>query len=278
MQSRILVTAAVSVLTSAAFGMHESRSFINADDVHAQGMSGHGVTVAVIDTGIDYTHPGLSGSIAAGGLSIEGGVIQPDMGEDVYSLYHGTYMSLIITDPWGVAPGAKILSIRVHGPSGGANPTDVMLGILYAMNRSLTADPSIRVINRSGGMGAYQCSCDAWWPAYNQVISDAFANGIITFAATGNEAVCGGISMPACFSSAVPVAANYDADWYPGQYFEPPADCADLNPERYRVVCFSNATDNCGHFLAAPGFSITVGDSPETARRRLPPTAQVWRR
>lgn len=50
MQSRILVTAAVSVLTSAAFGMHESRSFINADDVFAQGISGNGVTVAVIDT------------------------------------------------------------------------------------------------------------------------------------------------------------------------------------------------------------------------------------
>ena len=40
--------------------------FINADDVHAFGYTGDGITVAVLDTGIDNTHADLSDNIAAG--------------------------------------------------------------------------------------------------------------------------------------------------------------------------------------------------------------------
>jgi subtilisin family serine protease len=70
MRRAILVAlVTVPLLPDSTFGTGSSVPFIDADAVHAQGWTGQGVTVAVIDTGIFYNHPGLAGSIAAGGMS-----------------------------------------------------------------------------------------------------------------------------------------------------------------------------------------------------------------
>jgi len=76
MRRLTIAMGTLSFLSGTAFGMHESRSFINADDAHAQGITGYGVTVAVVDTGIDYSHPGLSerGVRAHLDISVDDGV------------------------------------------------------------------------------------------------------------------------------------------------------------------------------------------------------------
>ncbi len=120
-------------------------------------------------------------------------------------------------------------------------------------------DASMRVINLSIGFDYgvywYPCSCDEWKPAVQQAVSDALADGIVTFAATGNEVRCGGICAPACVSSAVKVAANYDSHYG----FVDHGVCGDPNALPYRVTCFSNQTNDCDYLLAAPGYDITVG-------------------
>ncbi len=217
------------------------------------------MTVAVIDTGVYYEEHGLLGGIAAGGISIIGGVQIPDGGADIYGYGHGTYMSLIVTDPTGVAPNAKVLPIRVFGAGGAANPLDVRDAIEYVTSRRVLVDPSIRVINLSLGGGFYSCPCDTADPvtqAYHQAISAALYGGIITFAATGNEAACGAIARPACVSSAVRVAAEYDIKYTGTAYYD---DCSDFNPPAHWVTCFSNIAENCNNLIAAPEFSITVG-------------------
>jgi hypothetical protein len=103
------------------------------------------------------------------------------------------------------------------------------------------------VINVSLGGGAYSCGCELSDPDEAAAISEALDAGIVTFAATGNEVLCSGISAPACVSSTVRVAANYDDD-YPTAGF---GDCTDFNPEPYWVVCFSNIAENCDYLLAA---------------------------
>lgn len=276
--SAIVVSACVISSSLADAPSMPSVSFIRADEVHTQGITGMGVTVAVIDTGIDNTHPGLLGSVAPGGRSIINRHHIFDGGEDVwpqYSGWHGTHVSLIVTDTTGVAYGAAILPIRVFEADAfgyGANPQDIIDAIDYVRNRRLTIDPSIRVINLSLGYfgPGYPCSCDAYWPNEQQAISTAQAAGIVTFAATGNDAGCGGIDTPGCVSSAVRVAASYDHQ-YPPDPFGPPADCTDFEPMAYWVTCFSNIAEDCDFLLAAPGYDITVGGITMTGTSQATP-------
>lgn len=262
MQTKILLTIGTFfICASAALGTDSSVPHIKADQVHALGFDGSGVTVAVIDTGIDYSHPGLVGHIRPGGRSYEGGDLQGDPGDDVYGDGHGTYMSLIIADASGVAPGADILPIRVFGPLG-AFDEDILRGIEYITQRQ-EADPSIRVINLSLGGGQSPCQCDNDSDAtrkFQAAILDALNAGIVTFAATGNDADCGWISEPACVSAANKVAASYDGG-YPTQDFYDGNGvyvCSDFLPQAYRVTCFSHIADDCDYFLAAPGFEISL--------------------
>ena len=190
---------ALAITASAALGTESSVPHLKADQVHALGYDGFGITVAVIDGGIDYGHPGLAGHIHPGGASFIGGVWQPDPGDDVFGYGHGTYMSLIITDASGVAPGADVLPIGVVGPLGYPADGDVLRGIEYVTQRQ-KADPSIRAINLSLGGGQYPCQCDndsTVTELYQARISEALNEGIVTFAATGNDAHCDWIERPA---------------------------------------------------------------------------------
>jgi subtilisin family serine protease len=257
------MTVGTALLPASALATVSSVPFIYADQVHAMGITGEGVTVAMIDTGIYFDEHGLLGSIAPGGTSFEGGLQWPDGGYDVYGYGHGTYMSLIITDSSGVAPDANILSIRVFGPYGTANAADVILGIDYARLRRQQVDTSIRVINLSLGGGFYPCDCDesdGVTREYARALSDALAAGIVSFGATGNDACCFSISAPACVSAAMPVAAAYD-DYYGFTYFDGEMlcdyECGDYS-QPYYVTCFSHWVEDCTA-LSAPGYDITVG-------------------
>jgi len=120
MHMRTIIMVALCVAADSAFATESSVPFLNADDVHAEGITGLGVTVAVIDTGIYYDHPGLTGSIAPGGVSIINGEEVYDDGADIWGVGHGTYMSLIITDQTGVAHDASFVgwaapTMPVHG-------------------------------------------------------------------------------------------------------------------------------------------------------------------
>jgi hypothetical protein len=241
-----------------ALGVESSVPFIHADAVPAQGITGRGVTVVVIDDGIDYTHPGLAGSIADNGVSIVNMSFTYDGGAALPGRTHGTTVSLIITDPTGVAPNARILPIRVVNAAGGGTPVDIRLAVEYATACRMV-DRSVRVINISLAWGGLvSCPCDVNWPFHEEAISEAADAGIITFAGTGNEASCGYIGMPACVSSAVPVAANYDDDYGSLSF----GVCDDFATEEYRVTCFSNLDDGCSYLLAAPGYDIAVGGFP----------------
>jgi membrane-anchored mycosin MYCP len=110
--------------------------------------SGRGVTVAVLDTWVDNTHPDFGGRVSAGVTCSDGrcspGGNQPDTCEP-----HGTHVSGIIASiRYGVAPEAKVLPIRVltsHSGTCAAQAADVALGIRYAVAHG------IRLINVSLG-------------------------------------------------------------------------------------------------------------------------------
>jgi subtilisin family serine protease len=259
----------------------QSVPFINADDVHVLGYTGQGITVAVLDTGIDSDHPDINDNVASGAYHfLNGGVTQGPGAEDDHG--HGTNVSGIITSkgvvaPVGVAPDADILAIKVlkKTASGGTTGklSDWTRGVDYVVSHQ--ADyRNLCIINMSLGSSILYsaCPCDNGSidvQALQRAIQAAKHSGIVTFASSGNKGYCDRMSAPACVSAATAVAAVYDQDrgrepdsntygFYYGSNF---AYCYDATTAPDKITCFSNRS-GCNE-LAAPGRRITGPNWPD---------------
>ncbi|MET0685586.1 MAG: S8 family serine peptidase [Solirubrobacteraceae bacterium] len=106
---------------------------------------GAGVTVAVVDTGIDPSHPDLAGRVAPGWDFVEGDADPQDLSG------HGTHVAGTIAAGQngagvvGVAPGARIMPLRVLDADGQGSSADVAAAFAYAAERG------VRVVNASLG-------------------------------------------------------------------------------------------------------------------------------
>ncbi len=163
------------------------------------GLTGAGVRVAVMDTGIDYHHPDLGGCFGPGcrvetGFDFVGDAFEgttqpirtPDPDPDDCN-GHGTHVSGIVgasaAGPGGVtgvAPGVTFGAYRVFGCTGNTF-ADIMIA---AMERALADD--MDVLNMSIG-AAFQ------WPAYpTAAASDRLVNaGMVVVASFGNSGANG---------------------------------------------------------------------------------------
>ncbi|MGP9538712.1 S8 family serine peptidase [Brachybacterium sp. AOP43-C2-M15] len=185
------------------------------------GLTGEGVTVAVIDSGIDYNSPDLGGSgvddeqadfpndRVVGGYDFVGDDYDSRTGEDpVPDEYpddcggHGTHVAGIIGadgEVVGAAPGADLMSYRVFGCEGSSS-TDV---ILAAMEQA--AVDGVDVVNMSLG-----ASFMTWQDYPTAQLADVLsARGVAVVISAGNEGVAGTFSSgaPGIASSAITVAS-----------------------------------------------------------------------
>ncbi|MEU6347114.1 S8 family serine peptidase [Streptomyces sp. NPDC046977] len=152
---------------------------------------GKGVTVAVIDSGVNAHHVDLSGNVIEGKDFIDGGSTAPAPGDD-----HGTAMASIIAahghgpagadGVMGLAPDAKILDIRDDGHRDGG----------FAESIRYAVDHGASVINVSSG-GAVKTEQEADAVAY------ALRKNVVVVAASGNEGT--EVSYPAGHPGAVAV-------------------------------------------------------------------------
>ncbi len=225
--------------------LQNSVPFIRADQGQALGFTGEGVTVAVLDTGIDTNHPDLSDDIAPGAWHFLGqGADQGPGAEDDHG--HGTSCSGIVTSrgvvaPPGVAPDAAVLAIKVLGSNGSGYYTDIAAGIDYVTSVAGNYSQLCAISMSLGSdIPLEDCPCDAGTTGemLNMAMFAARDIGIVSFAASGNDFACNAMGTPACTTAAVAVAAVYDDD-YP-------------NPDV--VTGFTNRND-CND-LAAPGAGI----------------------
>ena len=142
---------------------------------------GAGAVIAVVDTGVDFGHPDLQGQLLAGGYDF----VNND-GDPVDDHGHGTHVTGIAVAATnngvgiaGIAPGAKVLPIKVLSSSGSGANSAMAQGIVYA------ADHGVKVINLSlGGFSYSQTAQDA--------VNYAWAQGVLVVAAAGN----GNSSLP----------------------------------------------------------------------------------
>ncbi len=155
------------------------------------------VVVAVIDDGIDMSHPDLKNQIIHPFDTVK------ENGDIAVGL-HGTHVAGIIGSSInngiggaGVAPNAKIMPINVFDGEF-AYTSEIIQGIYYAINQG--AD----VINLS--LGSYSYSS-----AFNTAIQDAHKKGIVIVAAAGNEKKSAPF-YPAAYPNVISVASTTSAD------------------------------------------------------------------
>lgn len=183
-------------------------NMINAPEVWNAGYTGAGITVAVIDTGVDYNHPDLvnniwsnSDEIANNGIDDDGnGFVDDVRGWDFVSNDnapsdsngHGTHVAGIIAASrnsighTGVAYNAKIMPLKALG--GGDEWGNIINAIRYAV------DNGARVINMS--LGGATTDQDG---RLREVLQYAADRGVIAVSAAGNSSSLSP-GMPARFA------------------------------------------------------------------------------
>jgi serine protease len=160
-----------------------------------QGYSGAGETIAIVDTGVDLTHTGLSGRVTAGPDYVMGGTVTGDPNG------HGTHVAGIAganditTGGLGGAPNAHLLAVRVLDQNGSGSDQAVANGVIWA------ATHGANVINLS--LGAQ--GCDA---VLQQAAATAESDGAVVVAAAGNSASSALFSPAADTNEVLAVAAT----------------------------------------------------------------------
>jgi len=118
----------------------------------AQALSlGAGVRVAVLDTGVDLAHPALAGRLLPGFDFVDFDSDPSEAGSDANpSFGHGTHVAGLVAL---VAPGAKIMPLRVLDPDGMGNAWVLSEALLYAIDPdgNPATDDGAQVVNMSLG-------------------------------------------------------------------------------------------------------------------------------
>ncbi|MDT0574112.1 type VII secretion-associated serine protease mycosin [Streptomyces sp. DSM 3412] len=178
------------------------------DAMHAEEMwkvsTGRGITVAVIDTGVDNSLADLKGQVLDGqdysGLEGDEHTDADGHGTNIAALIAATGGRGSLNGSYGLAPGAKILPIRL-ALSNGQSFENIKSGSTYAAQISTAiryaADSDAEIINISGG----SFKEDANTPELSSSVKYALQKGKLIFAAAGNEG--DGANLPG-YPAAVP--------------------------------------------------------------------------
>lgn len=173
---------------TASVSMRDIRSIIGASTGDAQWLTGAGVGIAMIDTGVAPV-PSLPAAQVVNGpdLSFES---QSNELRYLDTYGHGTHMAGIMVGYdmtvgfRGLAPRSKLTSIKVGTSNGAADVTQVIAAIDWVV-KNKDHDPAypIRVLNLSYGSGG---TAPYWSDPLQYAVEQAWFNGIVVVVAAGN--------------------------------------------------------------------------------------------
>lgn len=216
----------------------ESAVLSGAAKLWTGGVTGQGTAVAVLDSGVDRSHPFLAGRVTDGacfssiipqynvkslcpsGNTSEFGPAAGNACSGSADCAHGTHVAGIVGGDngtlKGVAPGVRIIPVQVFSRiddvalCGGAAScisawdSDVTNALDWVFQQR--AAHNTVAVNMSLGGGGYTTNCD-FFTAYKDAIDRLRGAGIAAVVAAGNDGYVNGLSSPGCISSAVSVGA-----------------------------------------------------------------------
>jgi subtilisin family serine protease len=221
----------------------QSGPLVGQPEAFAFGATGAGQAVAILDTGVDASHPFVAGrivgeacfsttsasqgarSVCPGGQSAveAGGAAQPC---SVAGCDHGSHVAGIAAGASaafnGVAPRAGIIAVQVFsqfdasrcrglgvlGPCIASFTSDQIRGLDYVLRLSRQRPVAAANMSLGGGLSTAACDDDLT----KGVIDDLRTAGVATVIAAGNDGSPSAVSRPGCISTAVTVAATTKAD------------------------------------------------------------------
>ena len=166
------------------------------------GVDGTGVTVAIVDSGVERDHPAVGGKLIRS-VKVEPGEEDPIVTDDPEAIDvvgHGTACAGIIH---GLAPGAELISVRVLGPDNRGKGTIFAAGLEWAIAQGAS------VINLS-----LSSKSDAMFAVFHEIVDEAYFANVVLVSAANNVP---GPSYPSLFASVISVAAHDIPDrwtWY----------------------------------------------------------------
>ena len=176
--------------------------------VAGDGSGAVNVDVAVIDSGVDPTHPDLN---VAGGKNCSTGTSYNDGNG------HGTHVAGTIgakddaNGVVGVAPGARIWAVRVLNNAGSGTFSAIVCGIDFVTANAAT----IEVANMSLGGTGTDTGCNGS-DAMHRAICASVAAGVTYVVAAGNESDNAANHVPAAYDEVITVSALADFNGKPG--------------------------------------------------------------
>ncbi len=252
----------------------QSHPLTATDEVHLAGFTGRGITIAIIDDGIDHDHLVLgrlpdwpNAKIVAGHDFADD---DDDPRIDCNEQDHGTAVAGVAAGEGlgvtGTAPDANLVFLKVERAQDCGSRVyagDVVGALNWVLNHHL--EYRIKVVSMSFGYGAFDSAavCDTDTDPnlprpYIEAIEQLDAAGITIFAASGNEGLCGHIEYPACMSKVISVGSVFDDDLDPQTYCISSATCdvgaasicgegrqlcSHGQPEADMVPCYVNSAD-----------------------------------
>jgi subtilisin len=246
---------------------------VTGGDVAAEhGYTGSGADVAVLDTGIDSTHPDLAtnrgrGTAFVPGVSDIEDLDLPAGQDDDVLVSHGTHVAGVVgandndTGVVGVSPAATLHAVKVLvGVLGGGSAASIAAGVEFV------ADQGWDVANLSlGKTGRIDVLADA--------VTDAYERGVLLVAAAGNDGLLendppasdgeSAVSYPAAFEEVIAVGATDRNDELAafssvGPEVELVAPGTDVLSTALPINIYSNAEEPFNRYIELSGTSFAA--------------------
>ncbi|MFP4423776.1 MAG: S8 family peptidase [Candidatus Woesearchaeota archaeon] len=217
--------------------------------------NGSGITIAVIDTGVDYTHPDFGNCSRVEYL--EGNCEKFIPGYDYVNIDsdpmddagHGTHCASIAGGSNGIAPEATIVPFKVLDAAGSGSTSDIIAAIERAVDPNLDFDTSDHYDIISLSLGGDGDPDDP----LSKAVDEAVMEGVTVVVAAGNSGDYRTIASPGCAKEAITVGASCREDQLWG-------DCYS------EIASFSSRGPSYGHVkpdVVAPGVEICAAESSE---------------